>query len=94
MRLSEFGQRGGCIRCASGATYYSKTALKQKIHSTEVGVERALSLGLDASHPILQQASAYILGIMQGDIEFPVMERDHKGGMSNAQDKATTCVGW
>jgi hypothetical protein len=54
-----------------GAFHSRSTRLKQKIPSTEVGVERALSLGLDASHPILQKASAYIVGIMQGDIAFP-----------------------
>ncbi|MHB0988407.1 MAG: hypothetical protein ACYC3P_07070 [Bellilinea sp.] len=54
-----------------GVFHSRSTLLKQKIPSTEVGVERALSLGLDASHPILQKASAYVLGIMQGDITFP-----------------------
>jgi hypothetical protein len=54
-----------------GAFHSRSTRLKQKIPSTEVGVERALSLGLDAAHAILQKASAYILAIMQGDIEFP-----------------------
>jgi hypothetical protein len=54
-----------------GAFHSRSTRLKQKTPSTEVGVERALSLGLDASHPILQKALAYILAIMQGDIEFP-----------------------
>ena len=54
-----------------GAFHSRSTLLKQKIPSTEVGVERALSLGLDASHPILQKASAYILGILKGNIPFP-----------------------
>ena len=54
-----------------GAFHSRSTLLKQTIPSTEVGVERALSLGLDASHPILHKASVYILGIMQGDILFP-----------------------
>ena len=54
-----------------GAFHSRSTLLKQKIPSTEVGVERAISLGLDVSHPILQKASAYILGIMQGGILFP-----------------------
>ena len=47
-----------------GAFHSRSTRMKQKIPSTEVGVERALSLGLDASHSILQRTSAYILGIM------------------------------
>jgi hypothetical protein len=54
-----------------GAFHSRSTRLKQRIPSTEVGVERALSLGLDASHPVLQKVSAYILSIMQGDIAFP-----------------------
>ncbi|NOQ22968.1 MAG: hypothetical protein GQ565_10035 [Candidatus Aegiribacteria sp.] len=54
-----------------GAFHSRSTRMKRKIPSTEVGVERALSLGLDASHPILQKVSAYTLGIMQGDILFP-----------------------
>jgi hypothetical protein len=54
-----------------GRFHSRDTRLKQKIPTTEVGVERALSLGLDASHPILQKASAYISAIMQGDVEFP-----------------------
>jgi hypothetical protein len=54
-----------------GAFHSRSTRLKQKIPSTEVGVERALALGLDASHPILQRAAAYIAGIMSGEIEFP-----------------------
>jgi hypothetical protein len=54
-----------------GAFHSRSTSLKQKIASTEAGVERALALGLDASHPILNRASAYILKIMQGEIPFP-----------------------
>ncbi len=54
-----------------GAFHSRSTRLKQKIPSTEAGVERALALGLDASHPILQKAAAYILDIMQGRTAFP-----------------------
>jgi hypothetical protein len=54
-----------------GAFHSRSTRLKQKIASTEVGVERALALGLDASHPVLHNASTYILNIMQGAIDFP-----------------------
>ena len=61
-------------QCENGGwgRFHSKnTRLKQKTLTTEVGVERALSLGLDVSHPILQKALAHILAIMQGDLEFP-----------------------
>lgn len=54
-----------------GAFHSRSTRLHQKIASTEVGVERALALGLDATHPILQNASNYILNIMQGTVAFP-----------------------
>jgi len=54
-----------------GAFHSRSTRLKQKIPSTEVGVERALALGLDATHPILSRAAAYILDILQGKIAFP-----------------------
>ncbi len=54
-----------------GAFHSRSSRLKQKVASTEVGVERALALGLDASDPVLCQASAYILDIMQGAIVFP-----------------------
>ena len=45
------------------------TKLKQKIASTEVGVERALALGLDATHPISR--TRYLLAILQGKLAFP-----------------------
>lgn len=54
-----------------GAFHSRSTLLKQKIPSTEVGVERALALGLEASHPVLHRASAYILDIMHGKTPFP-----------------------
>jgi hypothetical protein len=61
-----------------GAFHSRNTRLKQKIPSTEVGVERGLALGLDASHPpkedvppILHRAASYILDIMQGKLAFP-----------------------
>jgi len=54
-----------------GAFHSRSTKLKQKIASTEVGVERALALGLDATHPILHKATQYLLAIMQGKVAFP-----------------------
>ena len=53
-----------------GAFHSRSTRRKQNIPSTEVGVERALALGLEASHPILDKATSYILEIMQGKIAF------------------------
>ena len=54
-----------------GAFHSRSTKVKQKIPSTEVGVERALALGLDATHPILHKATQYLLAIMQGNFAFP-----------------------
>ena len=54
-----------------GAFHSRSTKLKQRIPSTEVGVERSLSLGLDSEHLILQMASEYIIRIMSGEIIFP-----------------------
>lgn len=70
----------GCIRQLAeeqwadggwGAFHSAKARQKQRIASTETGVERALALGLDPSHTILHRASAYIEAIMQGRILFP-----------------------
>lgn len=44
---------------------------KRSIYCTEVGVERALALGLDADHPALQKTGAYILSILEGKRQFP-----------------------
>ncbi|MEA3336611.1 MAG: hypothetical protein U9R25_11920 [Chloroflexota bacterium] len=54
-----------------GAFHSQASRRKQKIITTEMGVERALALGLDASHPILQKAANYIIQIMKGEFEFP-----------------------
>ena len=54
-----------------GPFHSRSTLLKQRIPSTEVGVERALALGLDASHPILTEAREYIVAVMRGDLAFP-----------------------
>ncbi len=55
--------------------FHSRSAkLKQAIPSTEVGVERAISLGLDSRHPILKNACDYIVEILEGRIPFPDYE--------------------
>ena len=54
-----------------GAFHSRNSKRRQKILTTEMGVERALALGLDAGHPILQKASDYIQSIMQGEAVFP-----------------------
>jgi hypothetical protein len=54
-----------------GPFHSRSTRLSQKISTTEVGVERALALGLDRSHPVLEKAAAYIIDIMEGRRAFP-----------------------
>ena len=44
---------------------------KQKITSTEAGVERAVALGLGPEHPILRRAANYIVRILEGGITVP-----------------------
>jgi len=52
--------------------FHSRSELPRRmIASTEVGVERAVALGLDQSHPILRKASRYIIDIMEGHRRFP-----------------------
>jgi hypothetical protein len=41
---------------------------RHKILTTEMGVERALALGLDASHPILSKATRYLVGLLEGPV--------------------------
>ena len=53
-----------------GRFHTMDTKVKQKIATTEVGVSRALVLGLDASHPILRRAVAYITSILDGTLEW------------------------
>jgi hypothetical protein len=40
----------------------------QRIPTTEVGVERALALGLPADHPVLVRAADYLTAVLQGTI--------------------------
>ena len=52
--------------------FHSRSKLPgQMIASTEVGVERAVALGLDQSHRILRKASRYIIDMMEGHRRFP-----------------------
>lgn len=44
---------------------------EQKIITTEFGVDRALALGLDASHLAFCRVVDYLAQLLQGDIEFP-----------------------
>jgi len=54
-----------------GAFHSANTRRKQVIPTTEAGVERALALSLENTHPILVKAKNYLVGILQGHIAFP-----------------------
>jgi hypothetical protein len=54
-----------------GAFHSRSTNSKQRIASTEAGVERAINLGMDKCHPSLAHVKSYILSIMEGEIPFP-----------------------
>jgi len=54
-----------------GGFHGVNTKLKQKIGTTEVAVERALALGLEAGHPILEKAASYLVRLLKKEIPFP-----------------------
>jgi hypothetical protein len=54
-----------------GRFHSQDTKSNQKIPTTEFAVERALSLGLDVNHPILQRAVDYLERLLNGDLPFP-----------------------
>lgn len=41
----------------------------QRVPTTEAGVERALALGLGATHPVLRHAAAYLIGVLKGRMQ-------------------------
>ncbi|MEI6171975.1 MAG: hypothetical protein WCQ45_05830, partial [bacterium] len=47
-----------------GRLHSRDTASSQSIPTTEWAVERAVAIGLDASHPILDAAAAYLAGVV------------------------------
>jgi hypothetical protein len=48
-----------------GRLHSQDTQAKQKIATTEYGVDKAIGLGLDADHPILSKAFRYLAGILE-----------------------------
>lgn len=64
--LKELREDGGW-----GAFHSRSSRSKVKISSTEVGVERALNLGLDKDHDGLKKVKNYLLSLIEGKINFP-----------------------
>ncbi|MBN1965819.1 MAG: hypothetical protein JW910_14300 [Anaerolineae bacterium] len=54
-----------------GRFHSQDAAAKQRVITTEFGVERALALGLDADHPVLERAAVYLELLLAGDVPFP-----------------------
>jgi hypothetical protein len=54
-----------------GAFHSRDTRLKVRVLTTEMGVSRALALGLDTGHPVLQLAEQYLLRLLRSEIPFP-----------------------
>lgn len=54
-----------------GRFHSRDSSVRHRIPTTEVGIERALALGLDASHPILKRAVDYLSEILDGRADFP-----------------------
>lgn len=52
-----------------GRLHSQDSCTMQKIPTTEYGVERALALGLDADHPVLQNTLRYLVELLTGKIE-------------------------
>ncbi len=49
-----------------GRLHSRDTSARQSVPTTEWAVERALALGLEASHPVLAGAAEYLAGIVEG----------------------------
>jgi hypothetical protein len=52
-----------------GRFHSQDTAARQRIPTTEVGVERALALGLDSSHAVPRKAAGYITRVLNGSVD-------------------------
>jgi len=57
-----------------GAFHTKPYKCRAGYYSTETAVERAVALGLDGSHPVLNKALQYILRLMDGSLSFPDYE--------------------
>jgi hypothetical protein len=54
-----------------GAFHSRDTRLKQKIPTTEAGIERAVALGLTEASPVLAKARDYLAGLLANPAAFP-----------------------
>lgn len=61
-----------------GQFHTADSAAKQRFGTTEVGVQRALELGLSPDHPVLSKVRPYLEGILNGCIPFPDRAEKHE----------------
>jgi hypothetical protein len=59
-----------------GRLHTQDHATAQRVPTTEAGVERALALGLDGTHPVLRHAASYLIGVLKG--RTPCRDRPEK----------------
>ena len=60
-----------------GRIHTQDTKRKQKVATTEVGVRRALVLGLDSSDEILSNALTYLLQVLRDQIDYRDTKETH-----------------
>ena len=61
-----------------GRFHSADSSAKQKIGTTEMGVERALELGLAHDHRVFARVRPYLEGILDGTVPFPDRAEKHE----------------
>lgn len=54
-----------------GRFHSADSRRRTAIPTTEFAIDRALALGLDARHPVVDRSIGYMTGLLRGEIEFP-----------------------
>jgi len=54
-----------------GRFHSADTRARTSIPTTEFAIDRALALGLDAEHPVVERAIGYLTALLLGRVEFP-----------------------
>ncbi len=61
-----------------GRFHTADSSARQKIGTTEMGVQRAMELGLSNDHPVLSRVRPYLEGILDNSIPFPDRAEKHE----------------
>lgn len=75
-----------------GRFMYDQIPLRNALKSTESAVCRAIALGLDREHPVLQKAALYLEGILAGNISWPDKLEDTPGQEVGVKLIAAACL--